>query len=97
MPEIRPSSGDFGETVPEIFGASIPIRANCADQGAALFGECCFSVGDAKVTAGTGCFLDVNTGTGTHHDTHTPHTPHTHTQHDTTRHARQTHMALSAY
>lgn len=63
MPEIRPSSGDFGETVPDIFGASIPIRANCADQGAALFGECCFSVGDAKVTAGTGCFLDVNTGT----------------------------------
>ncbi|ELR14760.1 uncharacterized protein ACA1_391180 [Acanthamoeba castellanii str. Neff] len=39
MPEIRPSSGDFGETVPEIFGASIPIRANCADQGAALFGD----------------------------------------------------------
>jgi len=62
MPEIRPSSGDYGETRPEIFGSSIPIRANCADQSAALFGEGCFDVGDAKITAGTGCFLDINTG-----------------------------------
>lgn len=32
------------------------------DQSAALFGECCFEVGDAKITMGTGCFIDVNTG-----------------------------------
>jgi glycerol kinase len=62
MPELRSSLGDFGEVIPDLFGAPIPIKANCADQSAALFGECCFSVGDSKITAGTGCFLDINTG-----------------------------------
>jgi len=32
------------------------------DQQAALFGQCCFDAGDAKCTLGTGCFMDVNTG-----------------------------------
>ena len=32
------------------------------DQQAALFGQACFNVGDAKNTYGTGCFLLMNTG-----------------------------------
>ncbi|ELR23639.1 glycerol kinase [Acanthamoeba castellanii str. Neff] len=62
FPEVRPTSGDFGSTLPRFFGAAIPIRAIVADQQAALFGECCFDVGDCKVTIGTGCFIDINTG-----------------------------------
>jgi glycerol kinase len=60
---VRSTSGDFGSTLPGLFGAAIPIRAIVADQQAALFGECCFEVGDCKVTIGTGCFVDINTGT----------------------------------
>ncbi|XP_059544272.1 putative glycerol kinase 5 isoform X8 [Myotis daubentonii] len=33
-----------------------------ADQQAAMFGECCFQMGDVKLTMGTGTFLDINTG-----------------------------------
>ena len=32
------------------------------DQQAALFGQCCYNVGDAKSTYGTGCFILMNTG-----------------------------------
>lgn len=60
--QVRPTSGDFGSTIPQLFGSAIPIRAIVADQHAALFGECCFDVGDSKITIGTGCFIDTNTG-----------------------------------
>jgi len=62
FPEVRPTSGFFGDSLPRHFGEAIPIRAIVADQQAALFGECCFEVGDCKVTIGTGCFIDINTG-----------------------------------
>lgn len=62
LPEVRPSSGTFGETAPEIFGASIPITGVAGDQQAALFGQCCFTPGTAKNTYGTGCFMLMNTG-----------------------------------
>jgi len=60
--QVRPTSGFFGDSLPRHFGEAIPIRAIVADQQAALFGECCFEVGDCKVTIGTGCFIDINTG-----------------------------------
>ncbi|XP_043119648.1 putative glycerol kinase 5 isoform X2 [Puntigrus tetrazona] len=37
-----------------------------ADQQAAMFGECCFDVGDVKITMGTGTFMDINTGNKPH-------------------------------
>lgn len=40
----------------------IPIAGLAGDQHAALFGQACFEVGDAKCTYGTGAFLLVNTG-----------------------------------
>ncbi|HEY1631188.1 MAG TPA: glycerol kinase GlpK [Rhizomicrobium sp.] len=62
LPDVRDSAGDFGETVPELFGAAIPIRGVAGDQQAALFGQACFAPGDVKSTYGTGCFALVNTG-----------------------------------
>nr|XP_054369951.1 putative glycerol kinase 5 [Mirounga angustirostris] len=38
-----------------------------ADQQSAMFGECCFHVGDVKLTMGTGTFLDINTGNSLQH------------------------------
>lgn len=37
-----------------------------ADQQAAMFGECCFNIGDVKITMGTGTFMDINTGSKPH-------------------------------
>ena len=62
LPEVRPSSGVYGETDPALFGASIPIAGAAGDQQSALFGQTCFSSGEAKNTYGTGCFLLMNTG-----------------------------------
>ena len=63
LPEVRPSSGDFGESAPELFGEPIPICGVAGDQQSALFGQTCFKAGDAKNTYGTGCFMLMNTGT----------------------------------
>ena len=62
MPRIMPSSGIFGYTKTELFGASIPVAGIAGDQQAALFGQCCFESGDVKNTYGTGGFLLMNTG-----------------------------------
>ena len=63
LPEVRPCAGIFGETrgVPGL-PDGIPISGIAGDQQAALFGQTCFSVGDAKCTYGTGAFLLMNTG-----------------------------------
>ncbi|QSX08591.1 glycerol kinase GlpK [Alkalibacter rhizosphaerae] len=63
LPEVRDSSGNFGQTDPSTFGgANIPIAGVAGDQQAALFGQACFWSGMAKNTYGTGCFLLMNTG-----------------------------------
>ena len=56
------SSGIVAEADARHFGASVPIAGIAGDQQAALFGQTCFSAGEAKNTYGTGCFLLVNTG-----------------------------------
>ncbi|MBT8339270.1 MAG: glycerol kinase, partial [Desulfatitalea sp.] len=43
-------------------GAEVPVCAALGDQQAAMVGQACFDVGDAKNTYGTGCFLLLNTG-----------------------------------
>ena len=62
LPEVRPSSGVFGETDPALFGRAIPIAGMAGDQQAATFGQACFRPGQAKTTYGTGAFLLCNTG-----------------------------------
>lgn len=57
-----PSSYICGHTDSSLFGGPIPIGGSAGDQQAALFGQACFSVGEAKNTYGTGCFLLMNTG-----------------------------------
>ncbi|HEY0752809.1 MAG TPA: glycerol kinase GlpK [Ktedonobacteraceae bacterium] len=63
LPTVMPSSGIFGETDAEFFGAPIKMAGDAGDQQAATFGQACFEVGMAKNTYGTGCFMLMNTGT----------------------------------
>lgn len=65
LPSVHPSSGIFGyatalSKIDEKF-CNIPIASLIGDQQAALFGQCCFDLGDTKSTYGTGCFILMNT------------------------------------
>ncbi len=62
MPQIKPSMGLFGQTIPELLGVAIPITAVFGDQQAALFAHGCSQPGMLKCTYGTGCFLISQTG-----------------------------------
>ena len=61
LPEIKASSEVYGEAKGDLGGIS--VAGDLGDQQAALFGQTCFSVGEAKNTYGTGCFVLLNTGT----------------------------------
>jgi glycerol kinase len=61
LPQIRPSSEVYGKCVGDLAG--IPIAGDLGDQQAAIFGQTCYSVGEAKNTYGTGNFMLLNTGT----------------------------------
>lgn len=60
LPKVNPSSFHFGDSLLE--GIKIPITGIAGDQQAALFGQTCFTKGEAKNTYGTGCFMLMNTG-----------------------------------
>jgi glycerol kinase len=60
LPEVRASSEVYGEAKGDLAG--IPVAGDLGDQQAALFGQTCFAVGEAKNTYGTGNFLLLNTG-----------------------------------
>jgi glycerol kinase len=62
LPEVRPSSGDFGVAKPEWFGTALAIGGVAGDQQAALFGQGCTTSGQVKNTYGTGCFMLMHTG-----------------------------------
>ena len=62
LPEVFPSSHNYGFTDSGLFGAAMPICGVVGDQQAALFGQLCTEKGDVKNTYGTGCFLLMNTG-----------------------------------
>ncbi len=62
LPDVRPSSADYGVTANPSIVSGVPIRGVAGDQQAALFGQCCFEAGQAKNTYGTGCFLLMHTG-----------------------------------
>ncbi|MGA2872988.1 MAG: glycerol kinase GlpK [Candidatus Dormibacteria bacterium] len=61
LPRIMSSSHVYGECRGTLAG--IPVAGDLGDQQAALFGQTCFAVGEAKNTYGTGNFMLLNTGT----------------------------------
>lgn len=63
LPRIVPSSGvmSYTRAVPGL-PDGIPISGVAGDQQSALFGQACFTEGDAKCTFGTGSFILMNTG-----------------------------------
>jgi glycerol kinase len=61
LPEIHSSSEIYGEARDAPL-QGVPVAAALGDQQAALFGQTCFSSGEAKCTYGTGSFLLFNTG-----------------------------------
>jgi glycerol kinase len=60
LPAVKPSSEVYGTAVGDLAG--IPVAVDLGDQQAALFGQTCFSPGEAKNTYGTGCFMLMNMG-----------------------------------
>jgi len=68
LPDVRPSAGGFGTARLADLGPAgavldgLPIMGVLGDQQAALFGQCCFEPGMAKVTYGTGSFVLANAG-----------------------------------
>ena len=62
LPEVRPSSGDFGVASGAALGVEAPIGGVAGDQQAALYGQGCWEAGLGKCTYGTGAFLLLNTG-----------------------------------
>ncbi|MGO8687891.1 MAG: glycerol kinase GlpK [Candidatus Dormibacteria bacterium] len=60
LPQIRSSSETYARCVDLLPG--VPVAGDLGDQQAALFGQTCFSAGEAKNTYGTGNFLLLNTG-----------------------------------
>lgn len=61
LPAVKPSSAVYGPAKGALEG--IPVAGDLGDQQAALFGQTCYSPGEAKNTYGTGCFMLLNTGT----------------------------------
>jgi glycerol kinase len=62
LPEVHPSSHQFGMVAAEHLGGEIVIGGMAGDQQAALFGQACFKAGMAKNTYGTGCFMLMHSG-----------------------------------
>jgi len=61
LPKIMPSSMVYGTATGELAG--VPVAGILGDQQAAMVGQTCFDVGEAKNTYGTGSFMLLNTGT----------------------------------
>ncbi len=71
LPEVRKSSGYFGDTIATgSIPAGIPITGIAGDQQAALFGQACFEPGTVKNTYGTGSFILLNVGKCRPHSDH---------------------------
>ena len=66
LPEPVPNSMVYGTVKSGIAGleqlAGVPVCGAAGDQQAALFGQTCFTPGEAKNTYGTGCFTLMNVG-----------------------------------
>src|SRR5208283_1419931 len=63
LPQVVWSSERVGEATTALGLGGVAIAGIAGDQQAALFGQLCWSAGEAKNTYGTGCFLLQNIGT----------------------------------
>lgn len=63
LPGFADSSQVVGETLPEVFGARVPIAALSGDQHAAMYGLACLEPGSVKLSLGTSGMMDLNAGT----------------------------------
>ncbi len=68
LPTVRPSAAVHGTATRVLPG--VVIGAAIGDQQAALFGQACFTPGEAKCTYGTGAFMLLNTGEAPVSSTH---------------------------
>ena len=62
LAEVTDNAGNFGATLPELFGARIAITGLAGDQQSATIGQGCLSPGETKATYGTGAFILANKG-----------------------------------
>lgn len=63
LPRVAPSIGVVGEARPDLLdGRGAPVTGILGDQQSALFGQACFTPGEAKATYGTGSFILMNSG-----------------------------------
>jgi glycerol kinase len=63
LPRVVWSSEIVGEVTTTLGLSGVSIAGIAGDQQAALFGQLCWTAGEAKNTYGTGCFLLQNIGT----------------------------------
>ncbi len=64
LAEVTDNVGNFGTSLPELFGAPIAITGLAGDQQSATIGQGCLSPGETKATYGTGAFILANKGHG---------------------------------
>ena len=60
LPDVVDNAGTFGATLPDLFGAAIPLTGLAGDQQSATIGQGCLSRGETKATFGTGAFVLTN-------------------------------------
>ena len=70
LPRVVGCAGEVAVADKQWFGRALPITGLAGDQQAALFGQGCTNVGEAKITFGTGAFLLRFTGTDAPPPTH---------------------------
>jgi glycerol kinase len=70
LPEIVDTQGQFGSTLPALFGGAIPICGLAGDQQSATIGQGCLAPGQTKATFGTGAFILTNMGETVPHSQH---------------------------
>jgi glycerol kinase len=63
LPQVLPSCAEFGvASHPDLQCQGVSIVASLVDQPAAMIGQGCLIAGQIKATYGTGCFINLNTG-----------------------------------
>ncbi len=63
LPDIVPTMYNYGITDPGLcYGIEAPVLVSIVDQQSAMVGHRCFKEGEAKLTLGTGGFLQINCG-----------------------------------
>lgn len=62
LPSIVATDAVVGASLPDLFGAPLPLAARAGDQQAACFAQAVLRPGEAKITLGTSAMLDRHEG-----------------------------------